>query len=342
MIEIKIQYDDLLKWGEQLEEFCKDVPMMFSSVLNKLGNSALETSIDYLSAQTGLDNVDVRNATLVLEATPQDLIWAMDARSVTLEPSPNWARPWQAPGDNTFSQQQLLRVVTSGDGRVCEICAAAAEKPWTVEDINAAAAKWKDFQPPYPVVGERSNLLHPNCLLPGAEVQGNVIAASKSFYAGEAVEIVTRVGTKLALTVNHPVFTAYGMVKAGALREGMKLVTQKQDVRFVAPKAQAYQAPVVIEDVFCSLKVIGSCFIATTVEDFYGDARFINGDVEIVTADRRLLRYLQSSLAQRVGDFSFVMPNVEELRVAGFGSRSFHCARESRCPRLVLLAAATC
>ena len=163
MIEIKIQYDDLLKWSEQLEEFCKDVPMMFSGVLNKLGNRALETSIDYLSAQTGLDNVDVRNATLVLEATPQDLIWAMDARSVTLEPSPNWARPWQAPGDNTFSQQQLLRVVTSGDGRVCEICAAAAEKPWTVEDINAAAAKWKDFQPPYAVAGERSNLLHPNC-----------------------------------------------------------------------------------------------------------------------------------------------------------------------------------
>ena len=163
VIEIKIQAADLLKWGEQLDEFCKDVPIMFSSVLNKLGNSALQTSTDYLSAQTGLDGIDVRNAIQIHEATPQDLLWTMDARSVTLEPSPNWARPWQAPGDNTFNQQQLLRVVTSGDGRVCEICANAAEKPWTVEDINAAAAKWKDFQPPHPVVGERSNLLHPNC-----------------------------------------------------------------------------------------------------------------------------------------------------------------------------------
>ena len=57
-----------------------------------------------------------------------------------------------------------LQIVTSGDGTVCEICAHAAENsPYTVEDINMLAAKWKDFQPPHPVVGERSNLIHPNC-----------------------------------------------------------------------------------------------------------------------------------------------------------------------------------
>lgn len=164
MIEIKIQVDDLLKWGAQLEEFGKETPIMFSRVLNKLGGSALQTSTDYLSAQTGLDSVDVRNAIQVHEASPQDLMWSMDARSITLEPSPNWERPWQKPGDNTFNAQQLLQIVTSGDSTVCEICARAAENsPYTVEDINMLAAKWKDFQPPHPVVGERSNLIHPNC-----------------------------------------------------------------------------------------------------------------------------------------------------------------------------------
>lgn len=137
---------------------------MFSHVLNKLGTSALQTSTDYLSGQTGLDSVDVRNAIQVHEATPQDLMWSMDARSITLEPSPNWERPWEAPGDNTFNQQQLLQIITMNDVKVCQVCAQAAENsPYTVEDINKLAAEWKDFEPPYLVGGDRTNLCHPNC-----------------------------------------------------------------------------------------------------------------------------------------------------------------------------------
>lgn len=87
----------------------------------------------------------------------------MDATAVFFKDSPNWERPWAKPGDNTFAQQQLLQIVTSGDGMVCEVCQQATNKPWTVEDINNMKARWANFQPPHAVIGERTNLVHPNC-----------------------------------------------------------------------------------------------------------------------------------------------------------------------------------
>ena len=45
-----------------------------------------------------------------------------------------------------------------------QVCAQAAENsPYTVEDINTLAAKWKDLQPPHLAAGEMTNLIHPYC-----------------------------------------------------------------------------------------------------------------------------------------------------------------------------------
>ncbi len=88
----------------------------------------------------------------------------MDASAIALKDSPNWERPWDKPGDSTFSQQQMLQIVTSNDTRVCAVCAeAAANSPYTVEDINALAAKWKDYEPSHAAVGDMTNLIHPRC-----------------------------------------------------------------------------------------------------------------------------------------------------------------------------------
>ena len=322
MIEIKIQAADLLKWGEQLDEFCKDVPIMFSSVLNKLGDSALQTSTDYLSAQTGLDGIDVRNAIQIHEATPQDLLWAMDARSVTLEPSPNWARPWQAPGDNTFNQQQLLRVVTSGDGRVCEICAAAAEKPWTVEDINAAAAKWKDFQPPYPVVGERSNLLHPNAVLEGSRFvsYGHVTEMVRAVFSADAIRAETTV-RGFTIGPNHPVLTRRGFVRAHALTEGDELLYDRRcdipgETFAVADGSRLHndfdKVPFV-EDAFATLEAAGqgSQTVVSSSNDLHGDAVFCQREVNVVRAARGLLSELDARGIEQFSELGLPFADVQ-------------------------------
>lgn len=164
MIHVQIETDDLLKWAGYFDELPKKTPEAIARALNSVGGNVLEISVDYFAEGSGLDAVDVRPLIEVQEATAGSLRWMMDASSVVLMDSPNWERPWAKPGDNTFSLQQMLQIVTSGDGRVCAVCAQAAENsPYTVEDINALAAKWKDFEPPHPVVGERTNLIHPNC-----------------------------------------------------------------------------------------------------------------------------------------------------------------------------------
>jgi hypothetical protein len=164
VIEVHILNDDLLKWAGYFGELPKRTPEVLANALNSVGDNVLQISVDYFAEGTGLDAADVRPLVEVQEATPGNLRWMMDASAVVLKDSPNWERPWDKPGDNTFSQQQTLQIVTSGDRQVCPVCVeAAANSPYTVEDINKLAAKWKDYKPPYAVSGERTNLIHPNC-----------------------------------------------------------------------------------------------------------------------------------------------------------------------------------
>lgn len=164
MIHVQIETDDLLKWAGYFDELPKKTPEAIARALNSVGGNVLEISVDYFAEGSGLDAVDVRPLIEVQEATAGSLRWMMDASAVVLVDSPNWERPWGKPGDNTFSQQQMLQIITTGDQQVCPVCLEAEHNsPYTVEDINKLAAVWKDYVPPHPVVGERTNLIHPNC-----------------------------------------------------------------------------------------------------------------------------------------------------------------------------------
>jgi hypothetical protein len=164
VINVNIDFEDLLKWGRFMETVPRKTPAALARALNTVGDNVLRTSVEYLSDSTGLATNDIEPMITVHRATPSNLEWSMDASAITLNPSPNWQRPWESPGDNTFNTNQLLNIVTSGDDTVCPICEQAAENsPYTVADINALAAKWANYTPPHPVVGERTNLIHPNC-----------------------------------------------------------------------------------------------------------------------------------------------------------------------------------
>ena len=164
MIHVLIETSDLVKWAGYFDDVSKKSPEILSGALNSVGDDVVRISVDYFAEATGLDAADVRPMLEVHPASPGNLRWVMDASAVVLKDSPNWERPWDKPGDDTFSQQQTLAIVTSGDARVCQVCAqAAANSPYTVEDINVLAAKWKDWHPPQPGAGEMTNLIHPYC-----------------------------------------------------------------------------------------------------------------------------------------------------------------------------------
>src|SRR5262245_22026594 len=93
-----------------------------------------------------------------------------------------------------------------------------------------------------------------NCVLPGAWVQGRVGQALKAWYAGQAIEVRTRRGHCLAVTVQHPVLTENGFVPAGQLQQGDYLTCYGGDDEVAAEGKDIEDTPALIEEVFGALQ----------------------------------------------------------------------------------------
>ncbi len=133
--------------------------------------------------------------------------------------------------------------------------------------------------------GERMNC---QCL-PGystVRVIGTAVAASKMFYDGRLVKLVTRSGCRLDVTPNHPVLTTHGWIAAGELKAGMKVG------RYVGRLAHENEQdkPVAIEEVFQSIRsTAASVKHARRLPfQFHGDAENGHGEIETAIADVKL------------------------------------------------------
>lgn len=148
-----------------------------------------------------------------------------------------------------------------------------------------------------------------NCFLPGTRVSGDVVAASKSWYSGQVVEIETRGGRNLAVTLNHPVMRSDGaLVPAGELAEGDYLVNAGGEVEFPGRVGNDDEQamPPAIEDVFSALRYTHHPLSTGVVGmDFHGDGRRISGDVEIVLNHPALMRTFNAALRQGIKDLGF-------------------------------------
>jgi HK97 family phage portal protein len=125
-----------------------------------------------------------------------------------------------------------------------------------------------------------------NCLPGDQRISGAVLAASKAFYAGPLVEIETRAGHRVTVTVHHPILSPRGFVPAGALREGDDILCEPLDIhgRSAFWDIQDQNGPPTIEQVFQALRAKGtSTTLRPRVGDFYGDARYFKGQIEIVS-----------------------------------------------------------
>ncbi len=141
-----------------------------------------------------------------------------------------------------------------------------------------------------------------NCFLPGTAVDGRYEAMMRSWYEGEAVEVVTG-SRRLSLTPNHPVLTSRGWVLAGELDSGDEIISYgcEIDNLRVASTNQVNDMPTSVEKVFESfmLRSVAGLFAPiecrrADVDDFHGDGQGIKGDINVVTADRKLLKYTKA------------------------------------------------
>ena len=160
--------------------------------------------------------------------------------------------------------------------------------------------------------GEMGPPFHPNCLLPDVRVEApHVVAGSRVFYDGQAVEISMSNGQRLAVTPNHMILTESGFVPAQSLSEGDYVIccTDGQGmIQSVDPHNN--NGPAAVSDIWDALvmqsnMVRGSMPISS--EDFHGDGRSCDGDVNIVWSERLLL------------DDSSDAPVNEHIAEVGFG-----------------------
>lgn len=147
------------------------------------------------------------------------------------------------------------------------------------------------------------------CFLPGTQVSGEFVAGSKARYSGPAREIETRRGYRLRVSANHPIATAKGFVPAYLLRKGDDLLSYRGEIgSHFSRNPDCEDRPAVIEDVFETLAANGTVrFSMVGSLDFHGDAKFFDGDVEIVDPDRELRNGIEADFTQRVDASEFVM-----------------------------------
>lgn len=162
-MEIQFNVDDLLKWARAFDEAPKRSKAAIARALNTVGTQIERSAASAVAEQSDLDPNDVMGMINITEATPEDLAWEMDASAVALQQL-EWSKPWEKSTDHSFDQETLLNIITCDDETVCEICSeAAANGPYSAEEIQNLTIKWKDYVPPNSVTGTRTNLLHPNC-----------------------------------------------------------------------------------------------------------------------------------------------------------------------------------
>lgn len=128
------------------------------------------------------------------------------------------------------------------------------------------------------------------CLLPGTRVRGNFRIGLKSFYSGPAVEIITRSGTNLSVTGNHPILTRNGWVAAKDVKCGDDLLCDRSVINSALLHVVNNQdAPSKVEEIFDALAAQALGCTHTNPLDFHGDAQFGEGKVDVAGADGVLM-----------------------------------------------------
>ena len=165
---------------------------------------------------------------------------------------------------------------------------------------------------------------HPRCVMPGSTVSGRgIYAALRAVYEGDAIELTTRGAHRLTVTPNHPVMTPAGWLPASDLREGDHIFSAA-DAR--SPLARAGEEdldymPTAIEDVFQTFAARGiHASVPAAGDDLHGDAGGVEGKVDVVLADRRLLDILHAKVVQEFGELELMRPGERSGASERFGA----------------------
>jgi len=168
----------------------------------------------------------------------------------------------------------------------CEMCIPFQGKVFAIVDGTG-----------YPILKE-SPPFHPNCILPETPVFApGKRAAFVAAYNGPVIDIILSNSARVSVTPNHMLLTPTGFAFAKDLCEGQEVLysTAFENVVFGHPNNN--NRPSFIADIVESLsKTSGMCSssVPATSEDFHGDGRFVNSDINVIWANGLLRSNIES------------------------------------------------
>lgn len=146
----------------------------------------------------------------------------------------------------------------------------------------------------------KEKLNHPNAIVAGTFVEpfGNVEVGLSAPWSGPVIELTTADGNRLAVTPNHPVLTQKGWVMAKLLREG-DYVLSTPAVNRHGNGADLEDTPPLVEELLDAMGPTSShTRVVSSPDDLHGDGRLVDGEINVVRANRLLWREGETALIQ--------------------------------------------
>lgn len=164
---------------------------------------------------------------------------------------------------------------TAGDDRVCEQCAPLEGVVLTVKEARGMIPR------------------HPNCVLGDSRVWSpSPTHLTRAKFTGIVMEVLTAKGRRFSVTKNHVLLTHRGWVPAKLLADGDYLLEAPVLNGVCVQRPYDDHDITSIENLFTSaLERAGvSRHTRTDVssEDFHGDGKFIQGEIDIISVDSLL------------------------------------------------------
>jgi hypothetical protein len=161
---------------------------------------------------------------------------------------------------------------------------------------------WYYFTPPWGY----------NCLLPGTRVHGVIGGVRRIWYEGKAIELVTKNGSRVSLTANHPVLTSQGFVPACEVTNGQYVFGDPAKVNGSAAGIHKQNKPPTVEQVFQAASLIAPLTRRPfSGSDFHGDGRSCKGNVDVVFSSRPLL----FTATEQISQLMLILANSRTVQV---------------------------
>lgn len=200
----------------------------------------------------------------------------------------------------TARQAEVAAVLTRDDwdlwqivkiGSTCPVCAPLEGRVYSKSGTNpdypplSLAFGKVDLAGPDNLENTYLNI-HPNCLVPGGSILcESLVSASRRYYTGDVITLITASGNEITVTPNHPILTAKGFVAAGTLEEGDEIIEATRKYRrFLRKAPNSINIPTGVEEIFHSfIKARGSTTFSMEGSpiQFHGDG-ITNRKVDIV------------------------------------------------------------